>query len=94
MLLAFFSGALDATRAKAPPPVPLSGLPAGRTLEWRGEFNYKANPNGVFSAGGSPVRARLKRYRLHFVADRASTRPGERTAHWEVGIPLVLKRRS
>ena len=56
MLLAFFSGALDATRAKAPASGTLSGLPAGRTWNGAGEFNYKANPNGVFSAGGSPVR--------------------------------------
>ena len=56
MLLAFFSGALDATRAKAPPSGTLSGLPAGRTWNGAGEFNYKANPNCVFSAGGSPVR--------------------------------------
>ena len=34
MLLAFFSGALDATRAKAPPTSFLNGLPVGRA--WNG----------------------------------------------------------
>jgi hypothetical protein len=56
MLLAFFSGALDVTRAKAPGISTLSGLPAGRTWTGADELNYRANPNGVFSVGDSRVR--------------------------------------
>jgi len=56
MLLAFFSGALDATRAKAPGTSTLSGLPVGRAWNGAGEVNYKANPNGVFSPRDIPVR--------------------------------------
>jgi hypothetical protein len=56
MLLAFFSGALDATRAMAPGTSTLSGLPAGRAWNGACEVNYKANPNGVFSPRDIPVR--------------------------------------
>jgi hypothetical protein len=57
MLLAFFSGALDATRAKARATNALCGLPPGRAWSEAGELNFKTNPNGVFSARRSPVRA-------------------------------------
>jgi hypothetical protein len=56
MLLAFFSGALDATRVKAPATSTLNGLPVGRAWNDAGEINFKANPNGVFLEAESPIR--------------------------------------
>jgi hypothetical protein len=55
MLLAFFSGALDATRVKAPTST-LTTLPVGRAWNDTGEFHFEANPNGVLSIG-KPVKA-------------------------------------
>ena len=50
MLLAFFSGAVDATRVKAPPST-LVTLPAGRSWDNTEKFNFEANPNGVLAIG-------------------------------------------
>lgn len=46
MLLGFFSGAVDATRIKAPASAGIR-LPAGRSWIDTGEFNFETNPNGV-----------------------------------------------